>query len=274
MTGAKADDYKRVEADKAMHFAVAVSDDPACKPLCPRWIAAQGQITPGTATRFRNFLRSVKDRDLPLVVNSGGGSVNDAIAMGRLARQRGMKVAVGTTGFVGCVPGRKGCSKPSAPSPGKANSFRAYCFSACPMVLAGGVQRLSGIGTSVGVHQVITEERMKKETYRITYRIVKGKKKILSRKLISSKIVSRGTTTKLSPSLRKRIVGYYTSMGIDPAFFEAGLETSPKDIYLFDPQKLAALKVITGTLDARTWTKASTCQMSAPPSHCLPALEP
>jgi hypothetical protein len=270
MTDAMAKDYRFVETDKAMHFAIVVSDDPGCQPLCPRWIAAQGQITPGTASRFRNFLRSVKDRDLPMVVHSGGGSVNDAIVMGRLIRQRSMKVAVGMTAFDGCVPGRKGCSKANVASFGRASPIRAYCFSACPMILAGGVQRLAGSSSSVGVHQVTTEERMKKETYRITYRVVKGKRKILSRKLISSKIVSRGTTTKLSSNLRKRIVSYYDDMGINPAFFEAGLKTKPKDIYIFRQDVLAELKMVTGSLDANTWTDARTCVLSAPPTHCLP----
>ena len=69
------------------------SSDPACQPDCPEWIAAEGKIEVGTAQAFAGL----GGRRLPVLVNSPGGSVADAMAMGRLIRARGLAVAVART---------------------------------------------------------------------------------------------------------------------------------------------------------------------------------
>ena len=62
-----------------------------------------------------------------MVLNSPGGSVTDALAMGRLIRERKFATEV---------------------EAGK------YCASSCPLVFAGGVERRAGDRATIGVHQV------------------------------------------------------------------------------------------------------------------------
>ena len=62
-----------------------------------------------------------------MALNSPGGSVNDALAMGRLIRDKK---------FATEVDGGK------------------YCASSCPLVFAGGVERRAGANAAIGVHQV------------------------------------------------------------------------------------------------------------------------
>ena len=62
-----------------------------------------------------------------VVLHSPGGSVSDAIEMGRLIRQQQFATEVES--------GR-------------------YCASSCPLVFAGGLERRAGERAAIGVHQV------------------------------------------------------------------------------------------------------------------------
>jgi len=62
-----------------------------------------------------------------VVLNSPGGSVTDALAMGRLIREKRFATEVGA---------------------GK------YCVSSCPLVFAGGVDRRAAEKATIGVHQM------------------------------------------------------------------------------------------------------------------------
>jgi hypothetical protein len=62
-----------------------------------------------------------------VVLNSPGGSVTDALAIGRLIREKKFATEV---------------------EAGK------YCASSCPLVFAGGVERRAGDKAAIGVHQV------------------------------------------------------------------------------------------------------------------------
>lgn len=88
--------------------------------------AAVGTIAPGTAARFDAFL-AAHDRAVATIhLHSPGGSVSDALAMGRALRAAGVDTAVPAGG---------------------------YCASSCPLVLAAGLHRRAGERAYVGVHQ-------------------------------------------------------------------------------------------------------------------------
>ena len=116
--------------------------------------SAVGTIAPGTAERLRVFLdaargvglgnASATDRPVDgegqtfepgqgavplrrLYLHSPGGSVDDAIVMARLLRERRITTIVPPDG---------------------------YCASACPLLMAGGVTRRAGANAWIGVHQV------------------------------------------------------------------------------------------------------------------------
>jgi hypothetical protein len=92
-------------------------------------LTAVGTITPGTAGRLAEELARRGDYVETVALDSPGGSVQDALAMGRLIRERRLGTAV---------------------EPG------ALCASSCPLVLAGGVERRAAADAAVGVHQITT----------------------------------------------------------------------------------------------------------------------
>jgi hypothetical protein len=90
-------------------------------------LLATGTITPGTADAFTAEIKKRGDYVKTVVLNSPGGSVADALAMGRLIRERKYTTEV---------------------EAGK------LCASSCPLVFAGGVERRAGDKATIGVHQV------------------------------------------------------------------------------------------------------------------------
>ena len=90
-------------------------------------MVATGTITPGTAKTFAAEIAKRGSYVKTVVLQSPGGSVQDALAMGRLIREK--KFATEVEG------GR-------------------YCASSCPLVFAGGVERRAGAKAAIGVHQV------------------------------------------------------------------------------------------------------------------------
>jgi hypothetical protein len=145
-------------AEPPMQVNVVRGVHPGCEPQCPQWIAAQGRIVAGTARRFREVLSQLGERKLPVLIDSGGGSVNDALSIGRLIRAKGLPVAVTRTAYAPCAPADTTCrnTKSGGELRGLAEARSSKCASACAFILAGGTQRLVGPGTGVGVHQIST----------------------------------------------------------------------------------------------------------------------
>jgi hypothetical protein len=90
-------------------------------------LMATGTIMPGSSESFATEVGRHGEYIRTVVLNSSGGSVTDALAMGRLIRERRFATEV---------------------EAGK------YCASSCPLVFAGGVERRAGNGATIGVHQV------------------------------------------------------------------------------------------------------------------------
>ena len=91
-------------------------------------LEATGTIVPGTAERFAAEIEKRGDYVKTVVLNSPGGSVQDALAMSKLIRERGFDTTVEGEGL---------------------------CASSCPLVFAGGMKRTASENASIGVHQVI-----------------------------------------------------------------------------------------------------------------------
>jgi hypothetical protein len=142
----------RPRAAHAMRFVRVVSAEAACKPNCPEWLSAEGQIMPGTAKAFADAIANLKGRRLPILIHSPGGSVSDAGAMGELIREKGLAVAVARTLITNCPDASPKCPD----GPGNAITGGAMCASACVLVLAGGVERLASPSARIGVHQITT----------------------------------------------------------------------------------------------------------------------
>lgn len=97
-------------------------------------LKAEGAIDLGAADRFAEEIAARGEYVKSITLNSPGGSVEDALAMSRLIREKGLNTQVETG---------------------------ALCASSCPLILAGGVARQAAQDAIVGVHQVFNagEER-------------------------------------------------------------------------------------------------------------------
>ena len=93
-----------------MTVVIVRSADPHCEPNCPEWISAEGQFAPGVDAAFAGALRAMGNRRLPIFFNSPGGSLEVAIRIGHMVRDRQLDVAVSKTIFDGCGPKDKNCA--------------------------------------------------------------------------------------------------------------------------------------------------------------------
>lgn len=95
-----------------------------------------GTIDPGAAERFAQALAQFGEYVDVIALDSPGGSVNDALEIGRLIREGGFVTSV---------------------------AAGALCASSCPLVLAGGTERRATPASAIGVHQIyasVTAETM------------------------------------------------------------------------------------------------------------------
>ncbi len=89
-------------------------------------VLLHGTIADGDAARFADWLQQRPDLPVSIALNSPGGDVGDALAIGRLIRDRNLPVVIASG---------------------------AVCLSACPYILAGGQERAVSRAAFVGVHQ-------------------------------------------------------------------------------------------------------------------------
>lgn len=235
-----------------MRFVIVRSSASGCEPTCPEWISASGKITSDSPRELRKLLKKLGKRKLPVVIESPGGEVNAAMDIGRMIRSRGLDVAIAKTGFDACTVAQTKCgsekfadgSTAGFPFPGD-----AACFSACPFVLAGGVNRLVGNWSQVGVHQITSSYNQMQLTYRERYEVRHGKKRLLDRKVVKSKFVGSFTTTEMSKAYRRKIKAYFKEMGTDPAIVDRMLATPASDISILSYMDMTKFKLITGAGD-------------------------
>lgn len=139
-----------------MHFELR-AQGPAeiCGTNCKLFIVASGAITADTP---RNFLVFAQSRDLAgatVVIDSDGGSVLGAIALGREIRN--LKLST-TVGHIVDLPTEGQDEARATLSP------NADCESMCAFVLLGGVQRSVPVDARVMVHQIWLGDRREDPT--------------------------------------------------------------------------------------------------------------
>lgn len=95
-------------------------------------LKAEGLIDLGAGQRFAREIGARGEYVKVVSLNSPGGSVEDALAMSKLIREKGLNTKVAT---------------------------KALCASSCPLIFAGGVAREAEPNAIVGVHQVFNAGR-------------------------------------------------------------------------------------------------------------------
>ena len=139
-------------------FYVAKGEDNACGEGCSEWIAAEGYFDLGSAQRLRAFLQRHSKRKLPIYFRSPGGIVSQALAIGRLMRERAMTAGVARTVPRDCAPpepGQDTCrslKQSGRELAAELRSVDASCNSSCVYALIGAKLRQVPPGARLGVH--------------------------------------------------------------------------------------------------------------------------
>lgn len=161
---------------------------------------AVGSITPGIAKAFAEEIEKRGSYVKTVVLQSPGGSVQDALAMGRLIRDKGFATEV--------VGG-------------------TYCASSCPLVFAGGIQRLAGKNAAIGVHQVSS--------------------------FSENSSGGMAGAQQVSALCQK----YLRDMGVDLGVWVHAMETPKERLYYFKADELLSLKLATSVAGAKPVAKKS-----------------
>lgn len=155
-------------------------------------IRIAGQIAPGDADRFLSWLEQNRPAETLVSLDSSGGSVADALAIGRTIRSAGYGTEV---------------------------ADGAVCMSACPYILAGGVERRVADGGVVGVHQHDF-----------------GENTILPA-FMAIRDLQRG---------QAGVMDYLTEMDVDLRLMSYSLRTPPEEINILTPEVMADLRLVNG----------------------------
>jgi hypothetical protein len=118
----------------------------ACDPNCG-WVAAVGIVTGDTPRDFEDFARNRDLNGAMVVLDSSGGSVNDAITLGRRFRGLNLRTTVGVS------QRSRGQGDRASIAP------EAYCESMCVFLLLGGTTRYVPDAAHVRVHQIWMGDR-------------------------------------------------------------------------------------------------------------------
>ncbi len=122
----------------------------ACGDKCRTWVSASGAITADTSRDFDNFARNRKIEGMTIALDSDGGSVLGALALGRSIRKLAMITTVGRTVDLSANDNGRKRAKLQP---------RAYCESMCAFVLLAGVERQVPAEARVMVHQIWLGDR-------------------------------------------------------------------------------------------------------------------
>jgi hypothetical protein len=236
------------QQDQPMTIALVRMALPGCDPYCPEFIAMQGVVQPDSDRKLRRLLDGLNGLRPPVVINSAGGNVDAAMAMGRAIRTKGLDVAVGRVipgsicqaGDTVCIAAQK--SKP----PMRGLSFdQTICSSACTLVLAGGNRRIIMGNARIGVHSM--EES---ETERVIERVYRrsgdqtgeGGREIVSERVISQK----SRTVDAPPEVANRgVPEHLASMGIKRRFTDITLATPHSQIRVLSAKEMIETGIAT-----------------------------
>ena len=156
-----------------------------------------GTIDYGAADRVEAEIAARGEYVKSVSLDSPGGSVSDALLIGETIRKGKFSTLVASG---------------------------ALCASSCPLVFAGGVERVAEEGAAIGVHQV--------------YAAVEPED-------LPSGVRAAGLAMSDAQRTTALITRYLSDMGVDPALWLHALETPPSQLYYFSPEELSSLKLTT-----------------------------
>lgn len=130
----------------------------SCGAGCDRWIAVEGEVDAGAASRIRRFLAEDRDSKRPIYFHSPGGMVEQSYVIARLLRGRKAVARVGRTVAKACAGGTQvdaACLKVKTAGgevEAELTTRNAMCNSACSYLFFGATTREVAPDALVGVH--------------------------------------------------------------------------------------------------------------------------
>jgi hypothetical protein len=213
-----------------MIFFVAKGEPNACGPGCSEWIAAEGTFDgPQVERRFRDLLNILKGRDLPIVFNSLGGIIGEALVLGRILRERRMAASVGESYPAGCkarIAADESCRRimeANREIKAQLRTTGAVCSSACVYALIGASTRHVPAGARVGIHAATPTA-------------------------VSSQ--PGWLTVEQMHNNRKR---YILEMGANPDLQDAAIKTPPPGVHVLSREELVRYRVETSAPYESDW---------------------
>jgi hypothetical protein len=161
-------------------------------------LTVTGTIMPGSAETFAAAVESYAEYIKTVALDSPGGSVRDALAMGKLIRDKGLSTSV---------------------------AAGSLCASSCPLVFAGGKERVAAPTAAIAVHQI----------YAATP----------SDATLASRIAAAGNAMSDAQTMTAEISRYLIDMGTEPEVWLRALETPPDRLSYFSSSDLIRLKLAT-----------------------------
>lgn len=119
-----------------MTFTLVQGEADACGPGCSRWIVAEGAILAATPTAFLEVSQALGGEKPPLLIHSDGGTVEAAMALGRLVRRAGLATIVARTDRSGALPHP---------------AVDGSCHGACLYLLLAGTERAAAPGAILSI---------------------------------------------------------------------------------------------------------------------------
>jgi hypothetical protein len=222
-----------------MVFYLAKGDQDACGPGCSEWIAAEGELDLGAAQRFRSFLTRPGAGKLPIFFHSPGGIQEQAIAIGRLLRERGMTAGVARTVPADCAaasdPACRALKRSGQKLAAELQS-QGYCFSACVYGLIGAKVRQVPPGAQVGVH-----------SGRLVQLLADGRVKFAT----ANDPPARGRA--LVAEFSAQIKRYLQEMGMDARLFELIAKVPFERMHILSRDEIAGFGIDTREFQESRW---------------------
>lgn len=159
-------------------------------------LALTGTIGPGSAGRVAAEIAAHGEYIRTVALDSPGGVLTEALAIGRLIREKGFATSV---------------------------AAGALCASSCPLVFAGGRERLAAEASAIGVHQVYAAAPAGALT----------------------SALSAGDAMSEAQTMTAEISRYLNDMGIGAEVWLRALETPPDRLTYFSGRDLIDFKLAT-----------------------------
>jgi hypothetical protein len=233
------------EESPPLHFYLAQGEDDACGSGCNEWIAAEGRFDDEAPQRLRAFLNRHSGRKLPIFFSSPGGLVTQALAIGRLMRERGMTAGVARTVPQGCAPTSDDDACRALKHSGKAlaaewRSLGASCNSSCVYALLGAKLRQVPPGARLGIHS----GRLK------LTRILTVNGRVKSITEVNSPTQAKAATSDFDARLRR----YMRDMGIAAGLLDAAEKIPFEQVRYLSRDEVAGFGIDARAFVESRWT--------------------